>query len=407
MAREQSTNMMDRPSWRERLWRATRMVSAWCDRPLIVLCLTGLLYGGFILQRVQQRYGGDVTGFIVAGEKFLDLEKLQRPLVVQGRDGYDGQFYYALALNPLPEIRTVRGVSIDAPAYRQQRILYPLLVWLLSLGGQPWLAAEMMVFVNWAALCWMGWLGAVYAQSLGRHALLGLAAPLFPGFLLSLTRNLTEIVETAFLCAALVAYARHRHGRAAIFLGLAVLAKETALLTVMAAGVCFALSVVVRTFQPRWRLIALPAALYAGWQACIYRMWGRFSVTPRIVALAVTTPMGPLERVLRIVASASPHAQRLLTIELLSLAALAAIVLLALFRSRAPLLIKVAWAFYLVLGMSLQHFYGGDWAFMRALSEFYVLGALILLAARGRWNVALVPLVLTGWVALALDVLKR
>lgn len=393
-----------------RIARLAQMISAWCDRPLIVLCLTGLLYGGYIVQRLE-RYGGDVTGFIVAGEKFIEPEQLDRPVITQGRDGYDGQFYYALAMNPLPEIRTVRGVSIDTPAYRQQRILYPFLVWLLSLGGQPWLVAEMMVLVNWAALCWLGWLGAVYARSLGRHALLGLVVPLFPGFLMSLSRNLTEIVETAFLCAALVDYERHRHGRASLYLGLAVLGKETALFTAAAAGVCFVLSLVVRTFRPRWHLIVLPAFLYAAWQAQIRYTWGRFSVTPRIVALSVNvgTPSAanPIQRLLRILANAPPDLQRLWSIELAALAALAVLVILTLLWSRAPLLFKVAWGFYLVLGMSLQHFYGGDWAFLRALSEFYVLGVMILLAARGRWNVVLPPLTLWGWSALAMDVLKR
>lgn len=392
-----------------RIARMARVLSAWCDRPLIVLCLTGLLYGGYIVQRLE-RYGGDVTAFIVAGDKFVEPEQLDRPLLTQGRSGYDGQFYYALAMNPLPEIRTVRGVSIDQPAYRQQRILYPLLVWILSLGGRPWLVAEMMVLVNWAALCWLGWLGAVYARTLGRHALLGLVVPLFPGFLMSLSRNLTEIVETAFLCAALVAYARHRHGRASLYLGLAVLGKETALVTVAAAGVCFGLSLLARTFRPRWHLMALPAFFYAAWQAQIRYTWGRFSVTPRIVTLSVNvsaTAANPVQRLLRILANAPPDLQRLWSIELAALAALAALVILTLIWSRAPLLFKVAWAFYLALGMSLQHYYGGDWAFMRALSEFYVLGVMILMAARGRWNVGLPPLALVAWFALAANVIKR
>lgn len=386
-----------------------QMISAWCDRPLIVLCLAGLLYGGYIVQRLE-RYGGDVTAFIVAGEKFIEPEKLTRPVLTQGRDGYDGQFYYALAMNPLPEIRTVRGVSMDVPAYRQQRILYPFLVWLFSLGGRSWLVAEMMVLVNWAALCWLGWLGAIYARSLGRHALLGLVVPLFPGFLMSLSRNLTEIVESAFLCAALVAYARHRHGRASLYLGLAVLGKETALVTVAAVGVCFGLSLVMRTFRPRWHLMALPVFLYAAWQAQIRYTWGRFSVTPRIVTLSVNvsaTAANPIQRLLRILANAPPDLQRLWSIELAALAVLAVVVILTLLWSHAPLLYKVAWGMYLALGLSLQHFYGGDWAFLRALSEFYVLSVMILLAARGRWNVALPPLALWGWFSLAANVVKR
>jgi hypothetical protein len=46
--------------------------------------------------------------------------------------GYDGQFFYRLALEPFSTAERVDGIAFDAPAYRQQRIGYPLLAFLTT-----------------------------------------------------------------------------------------------------------------------------------------------------------------------------------------------------------------------------------------------------------------------------------
>ena len=48
-----------------------------------------------------------------------------------GKAGYDGQFNYAIAADPLHA-----SPALDVPAYRYQRILYPLLVRALALGQE-------------------------------------------------------------------------------------------------------------------------------------------------------------------------------------------------------------------------------------------------------------------------------
>ena len=55
--------------------------------------------------------------------------------VTRGNVGHDGQFYYRFALNPFTSKITEYGVTLDAPAYRQQRILYPAVTWALALGN--------------------------------------------------------------------------------------------------------------------------------------------------------------------------------------------------------------------------------------------------------------------------------
>lgn len=50
------------------------------------------------------------------------------------------------------------GVSLDHPSYRQQRILYPLSVYVVSLGQAAWVPSA-LILVNLAGLAVLGGLG--------------------------------------------------------------------------------------------------------------------------------------------------------------------------------------------------------------------------------------------------------
>ena len=70
--------------------------------------------------------------------------------------GYDGQFFYRLALNPLNFHHIAYGITMDR-SYRYMRIGYPALTWLVS-AGQHTLVPVMLVAVNIAAIGVMGYL---------------------------------------------------------------------------------------------------------------------------------------------------------------------------------------------------------------------------------------------------------
>src|SRR5437588_9577196 len=66
----------------------------------------------------------DVSGFVTAGTDVTDPARSPRGLHVDPGPGYDGQYFYRLALDPLTDRRTDFGIILDDAAYRQQRILY-------------------------------------------------------------------------------------------------------------------------------------------------------------------------------------------------------------------------------------------------------------------------------------------
>ncbi|MBN1994985.1 MAG: hypothetical protein JW953_19980 [Anaerolineae bacterium] len=140
-----------------------------------------------------------------------------------GTIGYDGQFVYHIALNPLNA-----APYLDLPAYRYQRILYPLTVGLVSLS-QPALIPWVLIGLNILALAAGTYIiGLLLArQRLSRWY--AVTVGLFAGQLVSLRLALNEPFSLTLAIAALYAFETERPRWGACFLALSVLSKETAL----------------------------------------------------------------------------------------------------------------------------------------------------------------------------------
>lgn len=389
------------------------MIRQRLDTPLAAIVIVALLYAAFLMTRLH-RTGYDFTAFITAGDVFVDAEATLSPItVLPDSDGYDGQFYYRLALNPFTGEQTAHGVRIDTPAYRQQRILYPLLAASLSLG-RPSLVPPALIGVNFLALCGIAFLGGRIAQQYSAHALWGAAFALFPGFLLSLSRDTVEIVQGFFLLAFLLAMSRERPYPAGVCLSLAVLAKETAL--VAAGGLLITLALTRswralrgrRALRDNWFPIVAPVAAYALWQAWLAGNWGIASVSNHTFTNNIGLPFAGAVELLRRIAPPEGHVERVWLLEAALIALFAGVCLAALWRSRAAPFVKVTWLLYLGLAILLTStVWADDWAFLRVLSELYLFGVAILLGSQPvlrRWALAAVGL---SWALLAWDVVFK
>jgi hypothetical protein len=258
------------------------------DSPWLVLGIVSIVYLLFIIARLST-HGYDPSYFVTAGDKFCDPHFVPKSLrVINKSSGYDGQFYYRLALNPFTSTPTEFGVTFDSPSFRQQRIVYPFLVWVLSMGRADRVPI-LLILVNYLALCLMGWIGGAYAQSMRQHALWGIVLPLYPGFLLTLSRDLTEIVETGFLLAGLLLIRRGKHLLATLLLTLAALTKETSLL--VPAGAM--LACLAGAWQGKagkgltWRLFLFPLITYGAWQVFLFYRWEQLHLSGRIQILGL------------------------------------------------------------------------------------------------------------------------
>jgi hypothetical protein len=90
------------------------------------------------------------SAFALIGRHFADPASLPTNLVLQPNLGYDGQFYYRLALNPFDLHATAYGITVDTP-YRFIRDGYPFLAWFLA-AGQHDLVPVTLIAVNVLAI---------------------------------------------------------------------------------------------------------------------------------------------------------------------------------------------------------------------------------------------------------------
>lgn len=361
-------------------------MSSRLNHPGVTAWLTAVSYFIFLVLMLNQR---DPGTFPHAGDSFADASKTPADLIIlTNSSGYDGQFYYRLALKPFTHTRTDFGIQIDSPRYRQQRILYPLLAWIVSFGS-PALVTNALILVNFLALIWLGYSAGQYANLAGRHALWGLAFSLYPGFLLTLSRDLAEIVEAAFVLAGVVALLQKRDTIASTALSLAILAKETALLT--------AVSLIAQ--RKYWKAAIIPLAVYGLWQLFMNWWWGH--LLDGSIRVNIGWPFLGLVQGFEI----TNDPQRwLIETGLLSIFFLC--VLFSIRRSKAQLAIKAAWGFYILLLLVLtKNVWLEDWAFLRAATLGVLLGTAVLLQTKSRsTNICLMGILL-AWLWLAYDLL--
>ena len=371
------------------------------DQPLLPLLLVAAAYLLVLVLRLQRV---DITNFIQAGEEFVDTEALPSPITVRHPVGYDGQFYYRLALNPLTREPIADGVRLDTPLYRHRRILYPVLTWFTSLG-QARLVPTALVLVNFSALAALGGLGGFYAQSVGRHALLGLFFAFYPGFLLTLIRDLTEIVEALFVLASLLALRRKHWLLTTGLLITAALAKETALLLPVALFLAWLNNVRTGSKGMPWYVAVIPLIFYGVWQLFL-QYWWQASLT-----VDVQNNIGlPFQGIIAVASSivTFERAQRVWLAEVVVLGLVALVTAVLLKSSRAYLYEKLAWLLYsLLLIMLTASVWVEGWAFLRAASLFYLLAVAVLINTR-RWQAHTLLLLISsvGWGLLASDVVR-
>jgi len=223
--------------------------------PLVALVFWGL----FIEWVAAVRWHGDVRPLLCVGEW------QQPPALARigriGPYGYDGQYYAAIAADPL--LRSPETVTaIDAPAYRATRILVPLGAWLLALGKPE------RAVICYQLLCWAGalaavWLAARWLRDEGHAPAWALLLVWSVGFVASVVRSTPDAAALALMLAALFSHRNGRFGGALAFACAAALTRETAWLA--AAGMAFA-ELRQRRFVRAAVLASLPAALVLGWQ---------------------------------------------------------------------------------------------------------------------------------------------
>lgn len=389
------------------------------DRPWIASAVAALAALAAAGGRLADAAHGSIGVFVVAGSTYARAGAVPAGIPVVTGNGYDGQFYFRMALDPFDVARTAFGITFDS-AERLSRIGYPFLAWVASggvRGAVPWT----LVALNVAGLAVLGLLGALLARAGGRHALAGLLVAAYPGFLWTLARDTTEIVAGAFLVGGLVALRRGRPVTAGLLLAGSALTRETALATIGAVGVAWLAGLVAsRADRPatagrrgawsRWlgptqvRAVswALPAVAFVADQAVMAVRTGKVPLRSS-GSKNIGLPFDGFVHGLVHYATTLPSTASLLWFgELTVLAVVVALAATVARRAEAPLHERVAWAVLIVMAVCLAPgIWLGDVGF-RSLDPLYLLSVVLLLGSPRRLG-APGALVAAAWVVVAVE----
>ncbi len=221
----------NRPSWQP-------MASA-----VAVSVIVAVVYGA-VARHAAREFEGNYSGLLRVSESgfdrsplFTGREEVRDSLVLQPNEGYDAQFYYFAAFDPLmrrfrssPE--QYRAVA-DAPPYRFGRIGFPWLV--RSVAGGRWdRYPAVMVGLVLVGVALSAFVLARLGQEAGGTALWGLMVLGVPGFWQSVRLALPEPLAAAFLLIGYWCVRKQRIPLAIAAFAISLLIRETGLVFLVA-----------------------------------------------------------------------------------------------------------------------------------------------------------------------------
>jgi len=377
------------------------------NRPLVPCVVAFFGWLGFALARWQIWAKGHLSLFIMAGHVYTHRAQLPRGLLLVPSAGYDGQFYYRLALDPANWHATAFGITMDQ-SYRYTRIGYPLVAWIFSLG-QHQLVPVVLVVINLLAVAVMAMLGGIFARESGRHALWGLAFAAYFGLVISVGRDTAEPLAEACMLGGLLAYRRAMPSRgglggssprastamyllAAALFAVGAITRETILLAPAAIAVTRLIAIARRRENPGLADLTwvAPAAVYGLVEVAVhFAVKGEFPLlanSNRNLTVPFTATVDALKYEFANINTShlSPIDIALLeyaTVGIFILAGLA-----VLFVTTAPAHERLAFVFFVLqLGLLSSQIWNSTFGDGRSLIEPYLLALVLLIATPRRY----------------------
>jgi hypothetical protein len=228
--------------------------------PALVVLVVSVAYVGWRLIL----FDGDPIAIAEIGTRYSDVDP-------DGTEGYDGQFSTYIALDPVP---SSVAPHLDVPAYRYQRILYPLLARLLVFGRTDWIPWS-LILVNILAHSTATFVLADFLVRKGFETPYALIYGLWVGLVSGVGLNLHEPLAYGFVVLAFFLREQRRYVLMAAALGLALFTKETTAV--------FWLAFLIADFIERKPdlghvTLIVGGVLFGVWQIWLWRTFGMFGI---------------------------------------------------------------------------------------------------------------------------------
>jgi hypothetical protein len=368
----------------------TPSLLARANHPAVPGVLAFLGWLGYVLARWQVWADGHITLFIMAGHTYTNPAQLPRGVLRVPNAGYDGQFYYRLALDPANWSKTAFGITMDQ-SYRYTRIGYPVVAWLASFG-QHQLVPVALVAVNLLGVAAMAVLGGMFARESGRHALWGLAFAAYFGLVISVGRDTAEPLAEACMLGGLLAYRHARPVLAAALLAYGAITRETVLIVPAAIAVTRLVAIARQRVRPgradlTW---VVPAMAYGIVEVAVHlAVKGEFPLvanSSRNLAVPFTAMVDALRFDIDHIDTAHLGVIDIALLEYATLAVFIFAGLAVLFITTAPVHERIAFVFFVVqLGLLSSQIWTTTFGDGRPLIEPYLLALILLLATPKRY----------------------
>jgi hypothetical protein len=177
--------------------------------------------------RIHYAFGGNWTAPFYTGTNFPPPPDIDQGTYRFPGPGYDGQFYRDLAHDPF--LQKGYAQYVDAPLLRFQRLLIPLIAWLLALGRRDWIDPAYIAIEMFFVALGTYWCARLLARR-GRSRFWGLLFVVVPATLASFDRMLVDGPLTALFAGFLLYCDEERWNCAWLVALLAALTRETGLL---------------------------------------------------------------------------------------------------------------------------------------------------------------------------------
>jgi len=319
------------------------------------------------------------------------------------KPGYDGQFYFRLALDPFTDQRKAFGINLDAPVVRQQRILLPFFTWLIACGSLEITPAAMMT-INLGAVAGCAFVTSLLLIGFGISGWYGLLFALYPGFAVSAGRFLTEPLALFMILSSLLMLAHRKNLMAAILLSFAVLARETATLVVAAGFFTWLSGKIVKNgnksnFSPHFSFWLYPTLTFFLWQLWLWNNWSIVLLDGDNISKIGVPLAGFIRATAGNITSLNPETGFYLIMLLV-------VVVYQIFICRwirhFPLLLLISWACYVLLvSCTKTAVWSNSTSFLRLSAELNLLGLLAYVIVKKRPGNLFVSFWLLAWILTA------